>query len=101
MRNYSDYLARGKHQHGDRFTAAQLAPRFIPYFTSGQRIRVVTTYGSGETYTRTGIVGATTGWVPAFLLMHRSSDHGSSDVLSDRDVVTHVQVGRTYVPVSS
>lgn len=58
-----------------------------------------TTYGD-EVVERTGTVGITTGWHPAFLLMSRSSAMGSSDVLSARDVIVAVKRGRSYVPVA-
>ena len=45
------------------------------------RVMVETTYPNGETYRRTGSIGITTSWRPAFLVIHRSSDIGSSDVL--------------------
>jgi hypothetical protein len=102
IRRFSDLVARGTARHGERFDPSELAEEFRRYYETGERIRVVTTYGQGEsaeTYTRTGTVGVTTGWRPAFLLIHRSSDHGSSDLLSDRDRVVAVKRGREYVPV--
>jgi len=99
-------IIRGKQEHGDRFDPSALASQFDRYYRTDQRIRVTTTYGTGpdaETYTRTGTVGMTSGWRPAYLLMRRSSDHGSSDVLGARDVVVAVQrrPGGPYVPVSA
>lgn len=94
MSKYTELTARKQREHGDRFDASDLHSQFIPYFNSGDRIRVA----NGE-YVRTGRVGVTTGWKPAFLLMHRASDHGSSDVLGPDDQITHVQRGRVYVPV--
>lgn len=92
-RSYSELVARGKARHGDQFDDSGLAPQFRRYYESGQRIRVQ----SGD-FVRTGTVGVTTGWRPAFLLMHRSNASGSWDVLGPNDVVTHVQRGREYVP---
>jgi hypothetical protein len=83
----------GMARHGERFDASELVSAFARFHGTGQRIRVV----NGD-FIRTGRVGMTTGWRPAFLLMHRSSDHGSWDVLGPRDVITHVQYGRTYEP---
>jgi hypothetical protein len=77
-----------------------LAPQFAAYLGTDQRIRVQTTYPNGETWTRTGTVGVTTGWRPAFLLMRRRTDHGSSDVLRPDDRIIAVQRGRTYEPVA-
>jgi hypothetical protein len=62
----------------------------------GQRVKVSDDRG----WERTGVVSSTTGWVPAFLLVHRSSDHGSWDALSSRDRLVAVWNGRRYVEVS-
>lgn len=91
------YLARCRARHGDKFDPSELVPRFAAFLGTGQRIRVANTRYD---YVRTGTVGATGGWRPAFLLMHRSSDVGSSDILGPDDVITHVQYGRRYVPVA-
>lgn len=48
-------------------------------------------------HVRTGIVSRTTGWVPALLLIHRSNDIGSSDVLGPQDRITAVKRGRRYI----
>lgn len=96
MTEIEQYVQRAKREHGEQFDPSTLAPKFAPFLRTGQRIRVQT----GE-FIRTGTVGVTTGWRPAFLLMHRSSDHGSWDVLSQNDVITHVQHGRDYVPVAN
>jgi hypothetical protein len=96
---YQALLVRGRAKYGEKFNASNLAPQFKPYYRSGARIKVRTTFPSGQTWERTGIVGATTGWRPAFLLVHRSTNLGSSDVLSERDVVIAVQNGRNYMPV--
>jgi hypothetical protein len=99
IRRFSDLVARGTARHGERFDPSELAKEFRHYYETGERIRVVSEYAGGGTYVRTGTVGVTTGWRPAFLLIHRSSDHGSSDLLSDRDRVVAVKRGREYVPV--
>ena len=105
-RNLSETLALMAHKHGakwsDENASDMLNGPWREHYESGQRVRVVTVYGTGpdrEEYVRTGIVSITTGWRPAFMLMHRSSDHGSSDLLGSSDVVSHVQRGRTYAPV--
>ena len=92
---YCDYINRAMQQHGEKFSNESLAVQFVPYFNSGERIKIITSYGE----TLTGTVGVTTGWVPIFLLMRRSGDHGSSITLLDRDVITHIKRGRDYVPV--
>lgn len=92
---------QGRVQHGERFDDSDLraAKHFAPYYRNGVRLKVRRDYGDGEYHERTGTVGKTTGWKPAFLLMHRSSDRGSSDVLGPEDEITHVHNGRQYVPV--
>lgn len=78
------------------FDTSDLDPRFAPFLHTRQRIRVA----DGE-WIRTGTVGRTGGWRPAYLLMHRRSDRGSWDVLGPRDRITHIRIGRTYVPVEN
>lgn len=87
-RSYADYIRTAKQRHGDKFDDSSLAPQFVRYFESGERIEVAGDEGEG--YVRRGRVGVTTGWKPAFLLMHRTSDHGSSDVLGERDEVARI-----------
>lgn len=71
------------------------APQFWPYFRTGTRIQVTTTYPAPEVpWVRTGTVDVTDGWRPVFLLMHRAGDGGSSDTLGEHDRVTGVQTGR-------
>ena len=89
MSKYQESIERGKIQWGEKFDPSELEecnPTLQHYF-NGPRVKITTTYKDGETYTRTGRIGRTTGWRPAFLLMHRSSDSGSSDV----------QIGRAHV----
>ena len=107
-RNLQATLTRLATEHGakwsDEYGADLLGSSLREHYESGRRVRVVTVYGTGpdrEEYVRTGVVGLTTGWRPAFLLMHRTSDHGSSDLLRSSDVVSHVQQGRAYVPVAT
>lgn len=91
---FAQWLARKQAEHGDKWSAAELWPQFVPYFHSDTRIRVAGSFG-----TRTGTVGVTTGWKPGFLLMSRTSAHGSSDVLSQDDRVVAVKHGRKYEAV--
>jgi hypothetical protein len=95
-----DSIARDvRRQWGDRADVSGIAAaaHLLPYYGTGTRVRVVTDYGNGETYERTGTVSRTTGWRPALLLIHRSNAHGSSDLLSERDRVVAVKRGREYV----
>ena len=66
------------------------ASQFKPYF-HGPRIKV-----TGPSGTRFGTVGMTSGWRPAFLLMHRSTDIGSWDVLGPDDKIVAVKYGSHY-----
>lgn len=88
--NYQDYLDRKRRQYGKQFDSSDLGEQFIPYYGTGKRIEVTTTYDNGETRVRRGTVGVTTGWKPVFLLMSRVNCSGSSDVLRKSDRVTAV-----------
>lgn len=82
---------RGTYQgHATDTADLDAASQFKPYY-HGERIRVTRDYGDGETHTRTGTVGMTTGWRPAFLLMARSNSMGSSDVLGPEDKIVAVR----------
>lgn len=97
MTKRDDLIARGQARHGDKWTDADLAEKFWPYYASGARIKVTSPGG----FTRTGTVGVTTGWRPAFLLMHRSDAMSSWDVLSASDEVVAVKRGRRYVKLTT
>lgn len=79
LRDFQAYLARKRYEFGDRFDPSDLSPKFIPYYESGQRIIVRLPGGEEER----GYVHITTGWKPAFLLIHRRSDLGSATLLRD------------------
>lgn len=98
----ADAAGRGRMRNpNQQFDGSSLrdAAQFAPYYGKAVRVKVIRE-SDGEPYVRTGRVGMTTGWKPAFLLVHRVSDHGSSDLLSGRDRIVAVQRGDTYVPVS-
>jgi len=101
MTEYEKYIQRKQEQYGDRFIPPTSAARlFARFLHSDVRIKVRRTYPNGEVHERTGTVGITTGWAPAFLLMHRSNHLGSSDVLNEHDEIVAVRWnGRTYEPV--
>jgi hypothetical protein len=84
--------SRRYEREGIAFSDTLLAPQFIPYFNSQQRIRVKFQYG----LVLTGRVGVTSGWVPVFLLMRTSRSIGSEWTLSASDVILAVHDGRTY-----
>lgn len=107
MTEYERWVAsKGSYHYspGDReghlmdYSSLDAAGQFKPYFR-GPRIKVTTTYPDGETFTRFGTVGVTTGWRPVFLLMKRSDSVGSSDVLGPDDKVVAVKTGSHYRPV--
>lgn len=92
---YERLVQTKKSQYGSKFDASDLAPQFRRHFHTGQRLKVRNIDGRE----RTGTVGVTTGWKPVFILMHRSTDHGSTDVLGKYDVVVAEQVGGKYIPI--
>ncbi len=87
MNRYQMFLARKDAEYGIEFDDSNLASKFVPYFNSGKRIKVLTSDGR----TLYGTVGVTTGWKPVFLLMRNSNRVGSSDLLSDSDRIVAVQ----------
>ena len=97
MTNYDEMVADKKAQYEGKFDASDLDPSFVQYFNSGERIRVETTDGDAVDV-RTGTVGVTTGWRPAFLLIHRSDALGSINLLlpDDNHRVTAVKRGKSY-----
>jgi hypothetical protein len=98
MTNYDEMVADKKAQYGGKFDPSDLDPRFVQYFNSGERIRVETTDGDAVDV-RTGTVGVTTGWRPAFLLIHRVDASSLSLNLllpDDNHRVTAVKRGESY-----
>ena len=95
-RNFDAYVNRARATHGAELDLSEIPAKFLPYFQTGQRIRV-------RMYDQeiTGTVSVTTGWRPALLLMRRSNASGSSDLLRDDTEIVAVQHGRTYVPVAN
>lgn len=86
-----DRITRGERQYPGKFDASELTAcdaSILNAFETGARVEVTSTYADGETFVRRGRVSTTTGWRPAFILMHRRSDSGSWDVLGPNDRVT-------------
>jgi len=102
MSKYQESLEKGRAEWGDKFDTSALDecdPKLATYFR-GLRVKIEATYANGDKEVRTGTVSRTTGWRPAFLLMHRSNAIGSSDILSPRDKVIAVQInGRDYTSI--
>ena len=45
-RSFGEYLKRKRAEYGEKFDASDLAPQFIPYYESGERIEVVSSWGT-------------------------------------------------------
>lgn len=91
MRNgetFETFIQRKQAQYGDKFDASNLAPQFVPYFNSRQRVRVRFSHGEEMT----GRIGVTTGWRPCFLLMRYATSMGSPWTLEAGDSVIAEQV---------
>jgi len=58
---YGQFLSRSNLRWGSKFSATDLDPRFIKYYESGERIKVLDC-----DMEITGTVGVTTGWRPCF-----------------------------------
>jgi hypothetical protein len=91
---YADRLRRGEAEHGEKWDPSSLdaCPTLWRHYR-GDRVRVRFEHGEEMTGRIT-----TTGWRPAFLLVRRSSDHGSPWLLGPKDRVVAVWDGRRYVP---
>jgi hypothetical protein len=94
QRSYYEFLYRARSRHGAQFSEADLDTRFVPFFESGARIKILD-LGSEEV---TGTVGVTTGWKPAFLLMRRANSMGSEILLGPKTKILAVQRNGRYVP---
>lgn len=99
MTPFEEYLARAMRRaqaDGKTLDTSCLDKRFIPYYNTGQRIKV--DFGHGEV--RCGTVGITTGWRPTFLLMLRANSLGSTWTLGFNDRIIANQRGRRYYPIN-
>ncbi len=92
MSKFDDYIARKKREYGEKFDSSDLAKQFIPYFNSGERVRVQ--FGYGETLF--GTIGVSTGWCPVFLLMNSVRSIGSSNTLRKEDAIIAVKKKSGY-----
>lgn len=95
LTRFDGYNDGKRAQWGEKYDPSDLAPQFVKYYNSGERVRVRFAHGT----VATGTVGVTTGWKPCFLLMRRRTDRGSSWTLGANDRVIAVKRGRTYVTV--
>lgn len=85
MSEYIAYLKRQSKKYGDKFDPSNLAPQFAPYLHSWNRVTV-----DMWDKVRKGYVGVTTGWRPVFLLMHRLTSIGSSNLLNSEHKLLEV-----------
>lgn len=90
-RDYATSVERLRREWGEKFKTSGLAPQFIPYYNSGQRIEVDLGYE-----VKRGYVGMTTGWEPCFLLLLRRDSMGSSYCLGPKDKVLRVRLSDRY-----
>jgi len=89
MKTYSQYIARKTNEFAGTehpFDPSELAPQFVSYFETGQRIEV----DFGDGMIKRGTVGVTTGWRPVFLLVLRSNSMGSSWTLGKNDRIVKI-----------
>lgn len=86
QRNFNQLVTAKQQEYSAKWDASDLAPQFIEYFESGQRVEVEFSYGE----TKRGTIGITTGWKPVFLLMLTKRSRGSSDTLGKDDKVLRV-----------
>lgn len=83
MRDFNKYVefkTKQMESKGMKFDTSGLAPKFIPYFESGQRIIVRTHFN----WVVRGYVGVTTGWKPSFILLSKSNSISSPVLLDNR-----------------
>ena len=78
---YAKAIADLKHRWGDKFVEPKVTDLQRFYF--GDRVEVVSPYG----YTRRGYISITTGWQPSLLLIGRRGQHGSSDLINEKDII--------------
>lgn len=92
---YNEYLRRKQKQYGKMFDPSDLNKDFIPYFDSGERIKV--DFGNEV---KTGTVGVTTGWKPCFLLMRYRTSTGSVYTIgpNDKVVAKWSEYKNRYIP---
>lgn len=90
MDAFTSYLERSRSRHGSKFDSSSLAPQFVPYFNTGERVEVALSYGEKKR----GYIGVTTGWRPVFLLLARKNVSGSSTTLGKNDYVIRTIKGK-------
>jgi len=79
----------GRRSSCPNLDTSELLEPFRDAFISRQRVEVAGRFG-----TRRGYVGITTGWRPAFILLHNSISVSSGDVLGPDDKITKYIPGK-------
>lgn len=98
MSRYEAYLSRATSRYPGLVDISDLEPSFIPFYESGQRIKVHLHMFDRE---MTGTVGVTTGHRPCFILMRSTHSQGNQWTLGPNDRILAVQRNsRTYTPVT-
>lgn len=102
---FEQFIERKRREYGDKFDPSDLAQSFVPYFNSGDRIKVDFLGRDEESKpvyghtVLTGVVGVTTGYKPVFLLMRTTRSLGSSLVLTPQDRIIAVKGSHGYKAV--
>ena len=84
MTRFEEYCARQQARYGDKFSAPKDS-RWIEAYNQAPRLRIKVRFSYGEE--KWGYVALTTGWQPSFMLMRAITQHGSSDLLGDKDQI--------------
>lgn len=96
MTRFRETCIRLRLKHPGKTFVEPKGRHLIDAFNRGDkfRVKVRTTYPSGETRERWGYVSITGGWAPSFMLMARRGQHGSSDLLRETDEIIETR----YLP---
>lgn len=79
---YRQAIDRLRARHGDKFVEPLATWEQREYF---RNIRVEVVSPSG--YRRRGRIGITSGWAPSLMLLPQANSSGSSDLLTDKDII--------------
>ncbi len=104
MRSYKEFVANKLNIYGRDFDPSNLAPDFVKYFESGERVKVEWTWSNGQHPVHveilSGTIGITRGLKPVFLLMRTKRSIGSPYTIHAKDCrVIAVKKGNKYVEV--
>jgi len=85
-KSFQDYLKRKQREYGKKFNTDKLAKQFIPYYESGERLKIK--FASGDT--KQGTIEITTGWNPFFILVLTKDSISSPWLLGKTDKILSV-----------